>query len=69
MARAITDVDLVRIDDDLLDVMATWEQLAGRRQAASRGEAGALARQLGRHVGNVQCEQSQIRFILSVACG
>ena len=27
-ARAITDVDLVRIDDDLLDIMATWDQLA-----------------------------------------
>jgi len=28
-AKAITDIDLVRIDDDLLDIMATWDQLAG----------------------------------------
>ena len=27
-AKALTDVDLVRIDDDLLDIMATWDQLA-----------------------------------------
>ena len=27
-AKAITDVDLIRIDDDLLDVMVTWDQLA-----------------------------------------
>lgn len=28
-AKAITDIDLVRIDDDLLDIMATWDQLSG----------------------------------------
>ena len=27
-AKAITDVELLRIDDDLLDVMATWDQVA-----------------------------------------
>lgn len=27
-ARAVTDVELVRIDDDLLDIMVTWDQLA-----------------------------------------
>ena len=27
-ARAITDVDLIRVDDDLLDIMVTWDQLA-----------------------------------------
>jgi rhodanese-related sulfurtransferase len=27
-AKAITDVELVRIDDDLLDIMVTWDQLA-----------------------------------------
>ncbi len=26
--RAITDIDLIRIDDDLLDIMVTWDQLA-----------------------------------------
>jgi rhodanese-related sulfurtransferase len=27
-AKAVTDVELVHIDDDLLDVMATWDQVA-----------------------------------------
>jgi len=27
-ARAITDIELIRIDDDLLDIMATWDQIA-----------------------------------------
>jgi rhodanese-related sulfurtransferase len=27
-AKAVTDIDLIRIDDDLLDIMATWDQLA-----------------------------------------
>jgi len=27
-ARAVTDVDLIRIDRDLLDIMMTWDQLA-----------------------------------------
>src|SRR5882672_3692341 len=27
-AKAITDVELLRIDDDLLDVMTTWDQVA-----------------------------------------
>jgi len=36
--RAITDVELVRIDDDLLDIMATWDQVAEEcaAQATSR---------------------------------
>ena len=27
-AKAITDIELIRIDDDLLDIMVTWDQLA-----------------------------------------
>jgi rhodanese-related sulfurtransferase len=27
-AKAITDIELLRIDDDLLDIMATWDQIA-----------------------------------------
>jgi rhodanese-related sulfurtransferase len=27
-AKAVTDVQLIRIDDDLLDIMLTWDQLA-----------------------------------------
>jgi len=38
-AKAITDVELVRIDDDLLDIMVTWDQLAAT-DAAHRTKAG-----------------------------
>ena len=34
-AKAITDVELLRIDDDLLDIMATWDQVAAERLAAT----------------------------------
>lgn len=34
-AKAITDVDLIRIDDDLLDLMITWDQLARVGRAGS----------------------------------
>jgi len=37
-ARAITDVELVRFDDELLDIMMTWDQLA---QAESTPSAAA----------------------------
>jgi rhodanese-related sulfurtransferase len=31
-AKAVTDVQLIRIDDDLLDIMVTWDQLAKQDQ-------------------------------------
>jgi len=41
-ARAITDIELIRIDDDLLDIMATWDQIAlagfSTRQNTESGE-------------------------------
>lgn len=41
-ARAITDIELIRIDDDLLDIMATWDQIAvagtSRQSTAESGE-------------------------------
>ena len=38
-ARAITDVDLLVLEDDLLDILATWDQVAasGRREMAASG--------------------------------
>lgn len=39
VAKAITDVELVRIDDDLLDIMVTWDQLAAT-DAAQTSKAG-----------------------------
>jgi len=36
-AKALTDIDLVRIDDDLLDIMVTWDQLAATDVADSAG--------------------------------
>ena len=32
-AKAVTDVELVRIDDDLLDIMLTWDQAAASASA------------------------------------
>ncbi|MCX7628557.1 MAG: cyclic nucleotide-binding domain-containing protein [Methylophilaceae bacterium] len=32
-ARALTDIEIVRIDTDLLDIMMTWDQLAGYEQS------------------------------------
>jgi len=40
-AKAITDIELVRIDDDLLDIVMTWDQLAA--PASPIGDAGAQA--------------------------
>lgn len=41
---AITDVDILRIDADLLDIMLTWDQLSGHEPAAPKTQAdGALA--------------------------
>ena len=41
-SQAVTEVELVRIDDDLLDIMLTWDQVARPEQAAEsqavRGE-------------------------------
>ena len=46
-AKAVTDVQLTRIDDDLLDIMLTWDQVAMQEQAAvtqpSAGRASAAA--------------------------
>lgn len=47
-SKAITDVELVRIDDDVLDIMLTWDQvLAAHRAVASevRGKTAAAGDQ------------------------
>jgi CRP-like cAMP-binding protein len=38
--KAITDVDLLAIDDEALDILSTWDEVA----AAGEGEGGAMAR-------------------------
>ena len=35
-AKAITDIELVRIDEDLLDIMLTWDQLAADDRTGAR---------------------------------
>jgi len=35
-AKAITDIELIRIDDDLLDIMLTWDQLAVAEEDVKR---------------------------------
>jgi rhodanese-related sulfurtransferase len=42
-AKAITDIELLRIDDDLLDIMMTWDQLATVEDSQSRARAPAAA--------------------------
>lgn len=37
-ANAITDLELVRIDEDLLDIMITWDELAAADAARAKGE-------------------------------
>jgi rhodanese-related sulfurtransferase len=38
-AKAITDVELIRIDEELLDIMLTWDQLAAPQAAAGAKKA------------------------------
>lgn len=38
---AITDVDILRIDADLLDIMLTWDQLSGHEPSAQKAKAGS----------------------------
>jgi rhodanese-related sulfurtransferase len=42
-AKAITDIELLRIDDDLLDIMMTWDQLATVEDTHSRARPEAAA--------------------------
>jgi rhodanese-related sulfurtransferase len=40
-AKAITDIELLRIDEDLLDIMVTWDQLAAAERTVSRATESA----------------------------
>lgn len=42
-AKAVTEVELMRIDDDLLDVMATWDQVASADVSAKKAENSSFA--------------------------
>lgn len=42
-AKAVTDVELIRIDDDLLDIMLTWDQVARQEQAGAAQAAERVA--------------------------
>ncbi len=42
-AKAITDVELIRIDEEVLDIMLTWDQLAAPKAAVLRNPAAADA--------------------------
>jgi len=44
-AKAVTDVQLIRIDDDLLDIMLTWDQVAIQEQTAVQKAAELPAEQ------------------------
>ncbi len=51
-ARAITDVEILRIDANLLDLMLTWDQLApaGGRPRDERAASGTVQEQAGRAI-------------------
>ena len=52
---ALTDIDIMRIDMDLLDIMMTWDQLSGNDDAAPKAEDKAVATRkikLGRSAGD-----------------
>jgi CRP-like cAMP-binding protein len=40
-SKAITDVDLVMLDDEVLDILATWDQVAAGADSTLTGQAGA----------------------------
>lgn len=42
-AKAITDVELIRIDEEVLDIMLTWDQLAGPPSAGKGAKKAAEA--------------------------
>ena len=37
-AKSVTEVELLRVDDDALDVMATWDQIASAEDAEKKGK-------------------------------
>ena len=40
-SKAITDVDLVMLDDEVLDILATWDQVAAGADSTLTGQAAA----------------------------
>ena len=49
-AQAITDAELLRIDDDVLDILLTWDQVMAAHRAS--------ARELGARAGGAAAEQT-----------
>lgn len=47
-ALALTDIEIVRIDTDLLDIMMTWDQLAGYEKSVPKESSKAQSAGLGR---------------------
>lgn len=43
---AITDIEILRIDADLLDIMMTWDQLSGTEPAAAKSHATATTKRV-----------------------
>ena len=42
-AKAVTEVELMRIDDDLIDVMTTWDQVASADVSAKKAKSSSFA--------------------------
>lgn len=43
---AITDIEILRIDSDLLDIMMTWDQLSGTEPAATKSQSNATIKRV-----------------------
>ncbi len=46
-SRAITDVDVIVIDDEVLDILATWDELAATSSAVKTGRTPERRRRIG----------------------
>lgn len=55
---ALSDVEILRIDADLLDIMMTWDQLAGNSAAATKPKAPQISSILKRNAGEWMLDTS-----------
>lgn len=57
-AIAITEIEILRIDADLLDIMMTWDQLAGNSTPVSKPKADQISNLLKRRAGEWMLDTS-----------
>jgi len=65
-ARATVDSDIVRIDDDLLDIMVTWDQLASGGSGPATGAAKPAAAASAKAAAEAPADWSLLSGVFSV---